>query len=357
MNNIDSQVDFEKFDKGKVVASIRMLPDQIEQSWEEISELNISKKFSDVNNVVICGMGGSALGGRIVDSLMVDRVKLPIEVFTEYDIPNYVGPKTLVLATSYSGNTEETISATKQAIKREAKIFGLTTGGKLEKLLKENKIDRYIYKPKANPSNQPRMGLGYSIGATLSILSKCDFIHLTEEDIYELVTTLRKFVKEYDIDTSKDENLAKVFSLRLKNKIPVIVASDHLYGVAHAFKNQLNENSKNFSILFDIPELNHHLMEGLKNPAKSREILHFIFFKSNLYRKEVLKRYKITADVLEKNGYPYDYFNPRGKQKISQIFESLVFGSFVSFYLAFLYNEDPSIIPWVDYFKKELSKH
>ncbi len=356
MINLNSQKEIEEFDKGKILASIKMLPDQIKQTWEEIKELKIPKSYKNVDNVIICGMGGSALGGRIVDSLMVDRIRVPIELFTEYDVPNYVDKNTLVIVSSYSGNTEETLSAAHEAINKGAKLFGITTGGKLAEFFKKNNLPSYVYEAKTNPSNQPRMGLGYSIGATLSILAKCGYIHLSDDDIYELIITSRTFAKEFDVDVPENKNLTKLMAKKLKNKIPVLVSSEHLFGVTHAFKNQLNENSKTFSILFDIPELNHHLLEGLKFPAKAREILHFLFFKSDLFRKEVGKRYDLTADVVERNGYQYSVYSPRSTSKITQIFEILILGSFISFYLAALHEVSPSEIPWVDYFKEKLAK-
>lgn len=356
MESLDSPKEIEKFDKGKILASIRLLPDQVEQAWQEITEIKHSYKRSNIDNVVICGMGGSALGGRIVNSLVMDRIKLPLQISTEYDIPNFVNSNTLVIGTSYSGNTEETLSAVRQASKMKARIFGITTGGKLAKFLKSEKFPAYIYKPLANPSEQPRMALGYSIAATLSLLNSFGFVSLPDDLPYEIASVVRKLVKEYDLDVSSHENLAKTIAKKIKNKIPVLIASEHLYGAAHAFKNQLNENAKAYSNIFDIPELNHHLMEGLKFPAKARELLYFVFYKSDLYRKELKKRYDITADVVSKNGYPYTIFSPITKTKITQVFETLTFGSFVSFYLAALHGVDPSKIPWVDYFKDQLAK-
>lgn len=354
MINLDSQTEIEKFDTGKILASIRMLPDQIEQAWEEIKNIDIPRKCPMANNVVICGMGGSALGGRIIDSLLEDRVRLPIEINTAYNIPNYVNKNSLVILTSYSGNTEETLSAAHMAVAKNANIFGITTGGKLARFLKKENLPEYVYDPKANPSGQPRMGLGYSIASTMAILAKCGFVHLTNDDVYELVVVMRKFIKEVDVDVSTHENLAKSLSQKIKNKIPILITSSHLLGVAHAFKNQLNENSKTFSMLFDLPELNHHLLEGLKFPVKSRELLHFLFIKSPIYSDRILKRFELTADVVEKNGYDFSKYNVRSKTKLSQIFEVLILGSFISFYLAVLNGADPSKIPWVDYFKKEL---
>jgi glucose/mannose-6-phosphate isomerase len=356
MTNLDSQKELEKLDTGKMLASIRMLPDQMEQAWEEIKKLDAPKVCSLAKNVVICGMGGSALGGRIVDSLLTDRVRIPIEIFNQYDIPKYVNKNSLVIVSSYSGNTEETISAAKQALKSGAKLFGIATGGNLADLLKKENQPRYIFEPRANPSGQPRMALGYSIAATLAILAQCGFFHLTEDEFYELVVDMRKFIKEYDSDIPTHTNLAKTFSKKLHKKVIILISAQHLVGITYAFKNQLNENSKSFSSSFELPELNHHLLEGLRFPVKARGLFHFLIFDSNLYSKKIRARVKLTANVIEKNGHEYSIFAPFSKTKLSQIFEILTFGSFTSFYLAVLYGINPSEIPWIDYFKKELAK-
>lgn len=354
--SLNSEKEIKKFDKGNILGSVRSLPDQIEQAWTEVKNLDIPKACALVDNVVICGMGGSALGGRIVDSLIVDRIRVPIEVVTEYDIPNYVGPKSLVILTSYSGNTEETVSAAHKAFVKKAEIFGITTGGKLAEFLKKEKIPAYIYEPKENPSNQPRLGLGYSVAATMAILAKCGFITFAEEDIKSALANLRKFSEEFDSDVSENKNLAKRMAIKLKGKIPILVASEHLVGASHAFKNLLNEGAKTFSASFDIPELNHHLIEGLRNPAMAKEYLHFLFFESKLYSSSVQKRYSITQEVVEKNEIDYSVYQPRSGKKIQQVFEILIFASFVQFYLAFIYGVDPLKIPWVDYFKEKLAK-
>ncbi len=356
MKKLDDLEEFEKFDKGKILASIRMLPDQMEQAWEEVRKLDIPKEYTMSSNVVVCGMGGSALGGRIVDSLLESRVRVPIEISTDYNIPYYVNKETLVISTSYSGNTEETISATEQAIEKNANVFGVSTGGELEKILTKNNQISYIFDPIANPSAQPRMGLGYSISSTLAILSKCGLFHLSNDDFYELVVTIRNYIKNFDIDIPYDKNIAKLLAGKLFGKIPVLISSSHLIGVTHAMKNQLNENSKLFSVLFDLPEMNHHLLEGLKNPKNASSLLSFLFFHSDKYSERVKKRLELTMEVVEKNRYEANLYKVTSDTKISEIFEVLSLGSFLSFYLSFMHGVDPSEIPWVDYFKKELAK-
>jgi len=355
MNSLDSIEEFKEFDQKGVLSSIKMLPQQANQAWSEIGELKFSKTLSTAKNIVVCGMGGSALGGRVVDSLVEKKIRAPIEIFTQYFVPNYVNSDTLVILSSYSGNTEEALSCAHDAVKRNAKIFGITTGGKMADFLKKEHKDAYIYDPTFNPSGMPRLSIGYSIFSVLAFLNKTSFITLNEDELKTAVDTLSLFIKEFGPRNKEEKNLAKMLARKLQNKIPVIVSSEHLLGVSHVFKNQLNETAKTYSNLFDLPELNHHLLEGLKLPAKSKDVLSFLFLYSKLYTDRVVKRYPITQAVVEQNSVPYNQYSLRSDTKIDQILEVLCLGSFISFYLAKLSGVDPSEIPWVDYFKKKLS--
>lgn len=354
MVNLDSIEEIKKIDKGDILGSIISLPDQMEQVWREIKAKEVPGSCRVAKNVVVSGMGGSALGGRIVDSLITDRARTPIEVFTEFRLPNYVNRDTFVILSSYSGNTEETLTAAHEALNRGAGLFCVTTGGKLGQFMEDNKLDGYLINPIHNPSGQPRMGLGYSIITVLAALAKCEFINLLDTEVHEAIEVARRFVEEFGVSKPANENLAKSLAIKLKGKVPVLVASEHLIGVTHAFKNQLNENAKTFSLLFDIPELNHHLLEGLRNPAEVKRFLNFVFFESDLYSKEVKLRYPITREVVEKQEVETSVYKLHSNKKLDQIFEELIFGSFANLYLAVLYEINPAPIPWVDYFKAKL---
>jgi len=354
MSSIDSYNTITKLDTGGILDSIIALPRQIDQAFREVRGLEIPQKYAAAKNIVVTGMGGSALGGRIIDSLTLTGLRAPLEVFTEISLPKYVNEESLVIVSSYSGNTAETISSLKDAIEKKAMVIGVCSGGKLEEILKKEKLPCYVYSPIANPSNQPRMGLGYSITSILTILAKLDFLTLDETDILRIERMMGEAISEFGPDSPERKNLAKGLALKLKGKIPVLVASEHLVGAAHAFKNQLNENSKSFSLLFDIPEMNHHLLEGLRNPHRAKEILNFVLLESELYSDEIKKRYPLTREVIEKNDVETCIYKLSSGKKLDQIFEVLTLGSFVSLYLAILYDLDPSPIPWVDYFKSKL---
>ena len=355
MINLDNIGGLINEDRKLVYESISAFQKQIEQVWSDFRSIDKPIECSLAKNVVIAGMGGSALGGRVVDSLIQDRSRVPIEIFTEYHLPNYVNKDSLVILSSYSGNTEETLSDANEAIKRGAKVFAITTGGKLSKLIKEENLDSYIFKPTNNPSKQPRMALGYSIASILAILSQCEFIHLNDDEIKDAVGKFKEYKDNFGVKRDKKSNISKSLAEKVKGKIPILVASEHLVGSAHTFKNQLNETAKNFSVLFDIPELNHHLMEGLGYPALVKKDLYFIFIDSDKYTGRVQKRYPITQEVVEKNGVEHGKYILEQDTKLNQIFELISFGLYTSFYLSILNDVDPSKIPWVDYFKEKMS--
>ncbi len=356
MIDIDSISQIASFDKGNILTSIRTLGDQIKQVHDEMLDFTLPASYQDIYNVVVCGMGGSALGARIVKALTFDSARIPIEIYNDYKLPYYVGEKTLVILSSYSGGTEETISSAYKAFQVGAKVVGISSGGKLTELLREKNAPAYIFEPKENASGQPRMGLGYSTAAFMKILSTCCVINITDAELLEAAATVRKYTAEFDAKVPESKNLAKILARKLIKKAPIIFASEHLFGPAYAFKNQLNESAKTFSTIFELPEANHHLLEGLQFPEKEKHVFHFLFFDSNLYSPEIAKRYPITHDVVTKCGHESTIYRAQSTTKITEIFEILTLGSYISFYLALLNNVNPVEIPWVDYFKKQLAK-
>src|SRR3990172_9839184 len=246
MINIDDPSKLEEFDKGKMFTSIRNIPDQMEQAWNEVDKLEIPKSYSEIENIVFCGMGGSALGGRIIDSLTTSTIRVPFEIFTEYNLPNYVNNKTLVVLSSYSGNTEETLNCAHEAVNKNAKIIGITTGGKLADFLDKQKLLSYVFIPKSNISNQPRMALGYSVAGVLKFLTKLGLYDLNNEDFYEICTFARKRILTYDTVVKTDENISKKLAGNFYHKSVILISSGFLYGVTHAIKNQIKENTKKF---------------------------------------------------------------------------------------------------------------
>lgn len=334
-------------DPKNVLGSVEMFLDQCEQIWNEASSLKFPEEYQQVKNIVVCGMGGSAYGGYVVPALFKDQLKVPLLSNNDYHIPAFTDTNTLAILSSYSGGTEEVLSAKEEAQKRGLKITGLTIGGELADFFKKDHIPSLIFEPKFNPSGQPRLGMGYMVLGIIAILNKLRLISISDEEVTQAVSEVRQ---AQDQIKKQAQNLAE----KIQGAIPIIFAAEFLVGNAHILRNQFNETSKSFSAFSPLPELNHHLMEGLKNPPDKK--LFVLFISSDIYSDKLRKRVELTKDVVERNSVEWGEYQPSGSSKLSQVLNVLSFGGFLTYYLAMLYGQDPSVIPWVDYFKEQLEK-
>ena len=336
-----------KLDPHDVYGSTGLLADQCTQIWQDAKQTNYPQCYKDVQNIVICGMGGSAYGGHVAKALCKEELLIPLYVNSDYSIPKFVNEHTLVILTSYSGSTEETLSNAVKAKEAGAQVTVLTSGGKLAQFAKDNSLPSLIFDAKNNPSGQPRLGTGYIVLGTLAILNQLGLIKLDDTTIQTAITELK---------TTHDKVMenAQALAKEIQGNLPVIFAAEFLEGNAHIVRNQFNETSKSFSAFSDIPELNHHLMEGLKNPTDKK--LAVLFLNSSFYWDRIAKRVSLTKDVVEKNNVKTLNYDAQGSSKISQVLNVLSFGGYLTLYLGLLYELDPSLIPWVDYFKEQLTK-
>lgn len=334
-------------DPKNVLGSTGMLADQCKQIWQECKSVEFPQEYKPIRNIVVCGMGGSAYGGHVIPALFKDQLSVPLLVNSDYHLPAFAKPNTLVLMSSYSGSTEEVISCLNEAREKSAKISGITGGGKLADAFKERGLPALIFKPKFNPSGQPRLGTGYVVLGTIALLNKLRVITVSDEQVNQAISELEE-------NTEDIKQQGKALADKINGFIPVVISAEFLLGNAHILRNQFNETSKSFSAFSPLPELNHHLMEGLKNPADKK--LFVLFISSDLYSDKLKKRVELTKEVIGKNNVVFDEYIPKGSTKLSQMLNVLSFGGFLSFYLAMEYGQDPSLIPWVDYFKEQLEK-
>ena len=176
--DLNSIEEIKKIDKQNVLGSIEALPNQCLHAWEDTSKVKIPENYKEVENLVMCGMGGSGLAGCIVESVFSGSLRIPIVRVNDYNLPGFANNKSLVVCSSYSGNTEEAISNANEAINRKAKWMAIGTGGELEKLARSNNVPFNKIEPQHNPSNQPRMAIGYSLTGQLSLVSKTGLIDI-----------------------------------------------------------------------------------------------------------------------------------------------------------------------------------
>ncbi|MFA6081247.1 MAG: SIS domain-containing protein [Patescibacteria group bacterium] len=330
-----------------VFKSINLFPEQIKDSFKKSSELNLPKEYQQVKNIIACGMGGSRFPHYIIKELFKEEIKIPYLINDDYILPGFVNDNTLVVLSSYSGTTEEVLTVGQKAYEKNAKIIGISNGGELKFFLEKIEAPGYFFDPVFNPSNQPRIGFGYLIGGIIGLLFNLKILNLEKNNILLSIN---------NINIKKIEEDAKFMAQKIINKYPYYIVSEFLTGIGNAIANQTNETAKSISSFRVIPELNHHLMEGLKNPKELAKISLFIFFFSKLFSPSIQKRFHITKEVVEKNNIETVWYELRGENKIEQAFELMIFGNFLTMYLSSLYGENPAAVPYVDYFKKKLKE-
>lgn len=351
--NIDDQSYISSLDSSNMLGSIKMLDKQIQQTWEEISHIDVPGSYKDVNKIVFVGMGGSALGAHVFKHLYAPAITIPFEIVSDYNLPAYVDNNTLVITGSYSGTTEEVLSCFDQALQKTKKIIAIFAGGELEQKANANKAPFFKINPKFNPCNQPRMGIGYSVCAILAFLHKLGIIEITTAELTGVYDVLQRNNDVFDQSVLSDHNKAKRVAYLFHDHVPMLIAGEFLVGAIHATRNQINENAKSLAMYFPIPELNHHLMEGLKFPSNNND--YYLLFESSLYSEKIAHRLQLTRDILEKSGHSVTIIESAGSSKLAQVMQTIHFGSYMSFYLAILYGIDPSPIPNVQGFKEKLT--
>lgn len=347
MKNFNDVKTIKKIDPQNTVDSTEMLAHQMEGAWNQVKALQFNSDFKSIDNIVFCGMGASIYGALVMKAIFGENFPYPIEIISDYHLPKYVNNRSLVVLTSYSGTTEEVLSCADEAKEKNAKMLVLTKGGALAEFAQTNNIPSYIFDGKLNPAGVPRLGNGYTILGLMGLFYKAGIIELDEKVILQSIKFLKDKSASIKAKAMQDVN-------NFANSVPVVFAAEHLTGNAQILRNQFNETSKTFSAYYLVPDLNHHLMEGLQFPTPSN--LKFIVLNSNNYSPKIKKRMELTIDVVKKNKLKVFEHKTTGNNIFEDFFEALSYGSFLTLYLGLSYDQNPAINPWVDYFKEELKK-
>ena len=350
--NLDETGIYQQNDPDNMLARIKELPMQCRQAWQTIMDFKLPPDYSDVDKAVILGMGGSAIGGDLVRSLTLTEGRIPVIVHRDYDLPAFVDERTLIIASSYSGNTEEILSSFEPSLKTGAKKLVMTTGGKLAELAEANNLPVYKIEYKA----QPRAALGFSFLPTLGVLQKLGFINDKSSDVDETVKVLENLSAKLDEKSPLSANRAKQLAHRLYGKLSVIYGAGILSEVGHRWKTQINENGKAWAFYEVFPELNHNATVGYPFPSELVSQIHVILLRSPLFNERVKLRYEVTCELLERAGVAYEYVDSLGESPLSQMMSTVMMGDFASYYLAILYKVDPSPVEVINYLKNQLAK-
>ena len=344
------EMKMERLDQSDMHGSIGSIPDQVEAAWTEMEGRTFPDTCSDVNHVVVAGMGGSALGAHLIQDVFRDRLRVPVTVVSDYAAPAWIDERTLIVLSSYSGGTEEVMALAEYGVSRGIPMIALTTGGSLETFAGRHGLPAVVFRGDLNTCGQPRIGLGYAVACLLAMFRQLGFVELAGTEVTGALILLREVKPVYA--APGEDNPACELAWDMRGKSALIMASEHLTGNAHIMANQWNENAKNLAAWFAIPELNHHLLEGMTHPREHRDGLAAVLIQSDLYDPRNRRRHEITRTLLEKQGIACSVITPRGETALEQACDLLLLGTYASFYQALLNDTDPSPIPWVDQFKQ-----
>jgi len=310
-------------------------------------------KVASFDKIIFTGLGGSAIGGDIIKTYLSARIDKPITVNRNYDVPAFVDNKTLAFVSSYSGDTEETISAYNQIKKKRAKIIVITAGGKLKKLAENDKIP-HILIPSGIP---PRTAVGYMSIIPLVALSKMKFIKSEAAALEESINVLENLRDDIlNPSLPAPSNVAKAIARKLYNRFVIVYGAENfLSAVATRWRQELEENAKILCLAGVFPEMNHNEITGWEDVRHISKDFSVIFLRDKDEHPRVSRRIEISSGLIGRRAENIIEVASRGRSLLARTFSLIYIGTFVSFYLAILNSVDPTPVNNVTYLKKQLA--
>lgn len=319
---------------------------------EKIHWKDKSIKYSEPSNIVVCGMGGSAIAGDYLFSLLKTELKIPILVNRDYYLPAFSNSSTLIICVSYSGNTEETLSCFKDALTKGTMIITISSGGLLEKLSKKSNVPHI----KIREGIPPRTGLPLIYTSLLTILEKFKLIEDMSNDFEETEKILAELSIEYSPEKKTERNFAKKIAYGLYNKLPLFVGHTIYSPVSYRAKSELNENSKVMAINEEVPEQNHNGIVAWDNPNIVLNNVAVILIRDKKEPNPIKVRMEQLKKIIEQKTEKVLELYPKGESKLAKQISLTYLIDITSIYLAVLYEVDPSITPSIDNLKGVLKK-
>lgn len=317
-------------DSQNMLQVIKDFPKQCREALDLPRGLSVSGK---IDNIIVTGMGGSAMGGDLL-KIYLSNTNIPVYVNRDYKVPNFVDENSLVFAVSYSGNTEETLSALNDAKEKKAQIIGITSGGKLG-----DECEKVVNIPSGL---QPRAALGYLFFPMLGILHNSNIIRVKNEELNEMLDILKQIDKFND----QGEELSK----KLKEKIPIIYASEALGAIAFRWKTQINENAKMPAFYNVFSEMNHNEITGYKSMDHKFSV---VMMRDKHDNERIKKRMDICKEIMEQY-VEVEEVETQGESLLARMFSIVYLGDFVSYYMALWNRVDPSPVEIIEEMKKKL---
>ncbi len=340
----------EEVDRSGMVNHLLSFPDQVEEAIE-IGRAAQLPSWKGLQGVAVLGMGGSAIGGDLVRGYLSQSFELPIEVVRDYTLPKWLSERWLVISSSYSGNTEETLSGYREALLRGSKIVVITTGGRLGELAIRDGCP-WIKIPSGFP---PRAALAYSFFPILLTLGR--LFSLRDLGIDGVADHLRGLRDKYRPESPTQGNPAKKVAEKIAAKLPLIYSAPGPFeAVGIRWRGQLAENAKTFSFTNLFPEMNHNETVGWEVGGGVKEKVISIFLRDRDYHPRIISRMELIGGMMEKEGVEVLRLESSGKNLLERVFSLIHLGDWVSWWVALLEGVDPTPVERIDWLKGELAK-
>jgi glucose/mannose-6-phosphate isomerase len=348
--DLNNYQDFSKLDTQNMLEEIQGLPEQLEEAWQTAQALPLDN-YQGIKQVIVAGMGGSAIGADLVKAYIAPQATVSIEIHRDYALPAWAdGPDTLVIVSSHSGNTEETLSALETALERGCRVLAITTGGKIADQAGNSGVGLWIFDHKG----QPRAAVGYSFALMLGAMSRLGLIPDPGAEIDEAVLALKVQRDFLAPQLADHENPAKRMAGQMIDRWVCVFGADFLEPVARRWKGQISEIAKAWGQFEALPEANHNTLAGVVNPEDLLVKTLALFLKADLNHPRNQRRIDLTKKNFMLEGISTDLIPARGENRMAQMWTLIQFGDYTAYYLAMAYDVDPTPVHAIMNLKEEL---
>lgn len=350
--NLDDLNHFKVVDASAMIDEIDALPEQLERAWETGARLPLGE-ITGVREVVIAGMGGSAIGADLLAAYAVPLASVPIIVWRDYDLPAFVsGPETLVVLSSHSGETEEVLSAFRRGHESGAQLLAITTGGALARMADE--ISALVWR--YEHAGQPRAAVGYSFGLLLAGLARLGLIPDPSQELSDAVAAMQQKREQFRAASPVAHNPAKRMAGQMMGRWPTVIGAGMLAPVARRWRTQIAELAKAVAQFEILPEADHNMVAGVVNPESLFAQTMVVFLQGSLLHPRHGQRVAATRKIMMLEGFNTDVVKASGDTRLAQQWSLLHFGDYTAYYLAMAYGIDPTPVDAIEALKEQLQQ-
>ena len=349
--NLDDTSMFAQIDVQDMRAHIDGLPDQFRSAWELGSQLPLPN-WEGIERIIVAGMGGSAIGADLVAAYIAPHCPVPVVVHRNYSLPAWgAGEGTLVITSSHSGNTEETLTSFENAKENNCRILVLSTGGKLAQMCRDSDCTLWQFEHQG----QPRAAVGFSAGLLLAAFARLGLIPDPEQDLRETIQSMRIQQENLGVEVPVVGNLAKRLAGQIYGRWVTVIGADVLEPVARRWKTQISEIAKAWGQFESLPEADHNSLAGLVHPEQALSQTMALFLRAPSYHSRNLVRSNLTKTAFMIEGLNTDFVDAQGSNALAHQWTALHLGDYTAYYLAMAYGIDPTTISALDMLKEQMA--